>query len=235
MTEENGFPVYPNPAKKAQFGDEALGKKTEFWGQDPFNMPPAAKLDQYVPSADERDNWDIDLPPLKGNVRTFQTGATRDTDDGKIDLEGFLNPAAVEAFGLYMHYNRVQSDGTLRDSDNWQRGIPNDQYVKSLWRHFLSVWKWNRGYPIREGIVFALCGVLFNAFGILANILKENPKAAVEAVAVQPSKLVQPIAAGPIEVGTERSYNPKPEPVGELRGGGLGGFEQVGVIGFPGG
>ena len=69
-------------------------------------------------------------------VRTFDTGATRDTDDGKLDYEGFISPLVLERFARYMHTHRLQPDGTLRDSDNWQKGIPRDQYIKSAWRHF---------------------------------------------------------------------------------------------------
>src|SRR5262245_10789194 len=94
-------------------------------------------------------------------LRQFDTGANRDTDKGKYDYDGFLSPLAIEAFGAYMHFNRSIADGTFRDADNWQRGIPQDVYRKSLWRHWFDSWRALRGYPIKENVVWALCGVLF--------------------------------------------------------------------------
>jgi hypothetical protein len=97
-------------------------------------------------------------------MRTFQTGATRDTDSGKLDYEGFLSPQALVAFAEYMHKNRIQSDGSLRSSDNWQKGIPQDEYIKSAWRHFMAWWGAHRDKrQDRE----AICGLLFNAMGYL--------------------------------------------------------------------
>jgi hypothetical protein len=108
-------------------------------------------------------------------MREFSTGANRNSDDGKYDYEGFLSPRVIEAFGAYMHFNRHLEDGSMRDSDNWQLGIPTDAYMKSSWRHFFDVWKYHRNIPIKEGIVFALCAVLFNTMGYLDELLKEKP------------------------------------------------------------
>lgn len=104
-------------------------------------------------------------------MRQFETGATRDTDAGKIDFEGFLSPLALEAFGEYMNKNRVQADGNLRDSDNWQKGIPKEAYMKSAWRHFFSVWK---HYREEQDYTEDLCALLFNVQGLLHETLKEK-------------------------------------------------------------
>jgi hypothetical protein len=82
-----------------------------------------------------------------GTLRTFASGATRDTASGKIDPEGFLDPLVILAFSEYMDRHRVQSDGSLRASDNWQAGFPRAQTMKSLWRHFLDLWLLHRGHP----------------------------------------------------------------------------------------
>ena len=112
-----------------------------------------------------------------GMIRSFDTGATRDTEEGKYDYEGFLSPLALEAFAKYMHGHRLQSDGALRDSDNWQKGIPKEVYMKSLWRHLIALWKCHRGYGMELGEVEeALCGLLFNAFGYLHERKKLNPQ-----------------------------------------------------------
>ena len=67
-------------------------------------------------------------------IRTFNTGATRDSDEGKLDFEGFLSPLVIERYAEYLNAHRVQSDGKLRDSDNWQNGMGLSVYMKSLWR-----------------------------------------------------------------------------------------------------
>lgn len=102
--------------------------------------------------------------------REFSTGATRDTDHEKIDFEGFLSPLVIEAYGDYMHRNRFLPDGSVRASNNWQLGIPTTAYMKSLWRHFFSVWMAHfkrQPLPKQE-----LCAVIFNASGLLHETLK---------------------------------------------------------------
>ena len=109
-----------------------------------------------------------------GKVRTFASGATRDTDEGKWDGEGFLSPIVLSRYYEYMHENRVQSDGSLRASDNWQRGIAKEAYIKSLHRHFHDLWLHHRGYgeQAREDEERALCAIIFNAMGMLYEELK---------------------------------------------------------------
>jgi hypothetical protein len=115
--------------------------------------------------------------------RVFKTGASRNNDTGKLDFDGFFSPLALEAQAEYMNYHRSLEDGSTRDSDNWQKGIPLDAYRKSAWRHFMDVWKFGRGMPIKENFVFAACGLLFNINGWLHVYLKENPDAVENAVA----------------------------------------------------
>lgn len=118
----------------------------------------------------------------KAAKRVFSTGATRDTVAGKIDYEGHLSVLALEAYGTYMDYNRLMKDGSARPSDNWQLGIPRDQYMKSGLRHMFDWWKYHRGFSIKENIVWALCGVLFNASGYLHELLKNDPTLLVESL-----------------------------------------------------
>jgi len=68
-------------------------------------------------------------------MREFSTGATRNDDENKLDYEGFLNPFCEYVFAQYMHEHRKQADGVFRASDNWQKGMPRVQYLKSLVRH----------------------------------------------------------------------------------------------------
>lgn len=68
-------------------------------------------------------------------VREFATGANRDRVDGKLDFRGFVSPKALRRFGAFMNKNRRLADGSLRDSDNWKKGIPISVYIESLIRH----------------------------------------------------------------------------------------------------
>lgn len=104
-------------------------------------------------------------------MRHFKTGATRNNDEDKVDYEGFLSPLAIEAYGEYMHKAREQDDGSIRDSDNWQKGIPIPEYMKSMWRHFFSVWKKHRA---GEDNTEDLCALLFNVQGYLHEKIKHE-------------------------------------------------------------
>jgi len=111
---------------------------------------------------------------MKNKIRTFKTGATRDTDANKIDPEGFISPIVLKRFSEYMNKHRIQPNGVLRASDNWQKGIPKEEYMKSGWRHFLDWWLEHRGHKSRNGLEDALCGVMFNSMGYLFEILKNK-------------------------------------------------------------
>lgn len=110
----------------------------------------------------------------KIQMRKFETGATRNSEEGKLDFEGFLSPLVLERFAEFMHKHRIQADGKLRDSDNWQKGMPLETYMKSGFRHFMSWWKEHRGHPTDEGLEEALCALLFNASGYLHETLKRK-------------------------------------------------------------
>ena len=105
---------------------------------------------------------------MSADIRRFETGATRDTVEGKADYEGFLSPEVLVEFGKYMDQNRHLKDGSLRDSDNWQSmfGPTPDAHctvcLKSLLRHVLDLWLFHRGKKGRDTIDEALGGAFFN-------------------------------------------------------------------------
>ena len=107
-------------------------------------------------------------------MREFETGATRDTDNDKLDYDGFLSPLVLKRYAQYLDKHRIQADGNLRESDNWQKGIPFTVYMKSGWRHFMDWWSLHReNVPVdSEKLEDALCAVLFNAMGYLHEYLK---------------------------------------------------------------
>jgi len=116
------------------------------------------------------------------SMRTFNSGATRDSDEMKLDYDGFLSPLVLRRYAEYLNKHRVQADGKLRDSDNWQKGIPLKVYMKSLWRHFMDIWTFHRGIwktgtpgsSTREKREEAICAVIFNASGYLHELLKQS-------------------------------------------------------------
>ena len=113
-------------------------------------------------------------------MRYFSTGATRDVDDNKLDFEGFLDPDVIQRYGEFMHIKRYQEDGKLRSADNWQKGISRDDYMSSLWRHFMDAWTLHRGHEVTDpkgnpvDMESALNGVLFNAMGYLFEELRKD-------------------------------------------------------------
>lgn len=108
-----------------------------------------------------------------GKLRTFETGATRDTAQGKPDPEGYWSPLAMDRYDEYMLRHQVQADGSVRDSDNWQKGFGLPTLMKSLLRHVRAVWRLHRGWakPNDDSIEDHLCGVIFNAQVYLHELL----------------------------------------------------------------
>ena len=114
-------------------------------------------------------------------MRGFESGATRDCAEGKIDYEGCLSPLVLEAFGEYMLDCSVCSDGSKRPSDNWQKGIPLQEYMRSLLRHTMDAWKIHRGYEVKDrktGKIItmrvALSAIMFNVMGYFHEYLKKE-------------------------------------------------------------
>lgn len=118
------------------------------------------------------DHWSVNTA---AKIRTFDTGATRDTDKDKLDYEGFLSPLVLERYARYLHKHRTQSDGQLRDSDNWQKMFGEKHFdvcIKSTLRHVIDVWKQHRGYKGEQSIEDSICAILFNMQAYLFKILK---------------------------------------------------------------
>lgn len=118
-------------------------------------------------------------PEAEAVLRKFEDGVIRDSDDQKLDFEGFLSPAVLWAFAEYMHKHRKLPDGSMRGSDNWQGGMPLDVYLKSLLRHVMDLWMLHRGFkPVRPengeevSLSDTLGGILFNLQGFWLQTLK---------------------------------------------------------------
>lgn len=129
-------------------------------------------------------------PPRE--MRKFDTGATRSPETGKLDYEGFLSPWVLERYAEYMHEHRLQADGSLRASDNWQKGIPLSAYMKSEVRHTIEAWKVHREavvpfgdeiIPTADGPITledCLCAKIFNTCGYLHELLRARRERKVQ-------------------------------------------------------
>ncbi len=112
-----------------------------------------------------------------GEIRTFETGAKRDTAEGKLDYMKALCPLVLRRYVQYLDKHRLMPDGSMRDFNNWKQGIPREVWHSSKGRHFFADWLLEEGYGVSDnhGSVDeedALCGELFNAMGKLREILR---------------------------------------------------------------
>jgi hypothetical protein len=109
-------------------------------------------------------------------IRSFSTGATRDTDDNKHDVHGYMSPIVRLRFAEYMTSKRRQPDGSVRSGSNWQNGMPRLEYAKSLERHVLDVALHvdGDGDRAKEPLEVALCAAIFNAVGLLHEVLRDR-------------------------------------------------------------
>lgn len=149
------------------------------------------------------------------NIRKFETGATRSPDAGRYDPEGFLSPIVIERFCEYMNKHRVQSDGSVRGSDNWQKGMPFETYIKGHWRHFLHLWTRYRGYQVMDPGAAAdmeedLCAIMFNVGGMLFELLKDKRRMSLHISRPEPVAADDMIVASPQE---GLKLHPAQEPV----------------------
>ena len=113
------------------------------------------------------------------NIRIFPSGSTRDTDIAKLNYIKALSPLVLHRFVEYLGKHRVQSDGNLRDWDNWKKGIPKQTYIESLMRHLIALWLLHDGFQAWDNhgkvdIEDSLCAIIFNSSGYLHEILKEK-------------------------------------------------------------
>ena len=111
-------------------------------------------------------------------MQTFDTGATRDNSDDKLNYVGFFSPIVLKRYAEYLQLHCVQVDGNIRSADNWKKGMPLQKYIESLLRHIMDVWLIHDNQDcldIRDGhkitIDEALCAVIFNSMGYLHELL----------------------------------------------------------------
>lgn len=122
------------------------------------------------------NNGRLDEALKENTVRRFESGATR-SGGVKLEYTRFFDARVNKRVAEYMHKHRTQADGSVREPDNWKKGIDRGSYVASLARHEKDMELWEQGYPeeMTETIEDSLCALMFNAHGLLYEILKEQP------------------------------------------------------------
>jgi len=95
-------------------------------------------------------------------ITQFDTGAIRDSQEGKID---FVETISYTAFARYAHY--MTGKKAKYGSGNFKKGIPIESYEKSLMRHIhkYMVNKYEHGDLERDQD--HLAAIVFNVFGIM--------------------------------------------------------------------
>jgi hypothetical protein len=127
-------------------------------------------------------------PPAKpGVIRLFETGATRNVEVDP-DIHGSTSPLALQMFGRYMQEHRLQADGTMRDADNWKKGITRDSYMRSMRRHLHDLELHYSGYGdlARDDLYAALSGLFFNVQGFMHEQMKADIETEREQEAAAP-------------------------------------------------
>lgn len=110
-------------------------------------------------------------------IRTFDTGATRDTVKGKLNYVKALSPIVLQRYVQYLDAHRKQPDGSMREFDNWKKGIPEEIYLDGLGRHFMAAWLLAQGFSAEDNhgpvtLEDTLCAIIFGASGWLHERLK---------------------------------------------------------------
>ena len=114
-------------------------------------------------------------------IRTFSSGATRDTAKGKLSYVKALSPIVLQRYVQYLDGHRKQPDGSMRDFDNWKQGIPEETYLDGLGRHFVAAWLLAQGFSAEDNhgpvtLEDTLCAILFGASGLLHELLMKKIK-----------------------------------------------------------
>lgn len=103
----------------------------------------------------------------------FETGALRDSQEGKEDYVETVSYTAMKRFAQYMTGKKKRYG-----AGNFKKGIPIESYEQSLMRHIQKYFanKYEGGDCEKEED--HLSAILFNAFGIIHEEEREKTKAA---------------------------------------------------------
>lgn len=105
---------------------------------------------------------------MEEEIRRFETGAVRGSS-GKFDFPEYLSAHLIFRFGEHMRKNAIKYG-----AGNWKKKIPEDEYFKSLCRHFFMLY-----IEKTEGIVLEpdtdhLASLIFNIQGLIHEEIKDK-------------------------------------------------------------
>jgi len=103
--------------------------------------------------------------------RVFETGAMRDSDN---DKEDYIESISWIALQRYCKYMKTQESKYGRG--NWKKGIPIEEYEKSLFRHIQKYIANKYDNANLEPEIDHLSAALFNLQGLIHEIEKLNKK-----------------------------------------------------------
>jgi len=97
-------------------------------------------------------------------MRKFETGAIRDSDEGKIKYVDAICLEFFQMYGSYMRKHCVQKDGQCRSTSNWKKGFGLDVTIDSFFRHAVDFVLSHYGIPVDSKLSHEdlACAVRFN-------------------------------------------------------------------------
>ena len=103
-------------------------------------------------------------------MRQFESGATRDSNEGKLAYIHFMSPHVLTEYCSYLERHRETPNGK-RGADNWKAGIPIPVYMESMHRHVHEAWtQFEEGRDIELDTISA---IIFNAMGMMYERLRK--------------------------------------------------------------
>lgn len=169
--------------KREEDWDDLGGHPMKALPRDSYSVPVMDSIKHTLSAGfEDEPGHGYEPKPLGGPTRVFNTGATRDSDDSKLDYEGFISPLVLRRYAEYMHRCRLRNippGEPIRGSDNWQKGIPKEAYVKSMIRHVMEFWTQHRAIKVDPSRADelnqdTLCAIMFNVMGYLYEDLKDG-------------------------------------------------------------
>ncbi len=94
-------------------------------------------------------------------IRHFDTGAVRGSG-GKFDFPEYISPFMIFRFAEHMRKN-----ATKYGAGNWKKGIPREEYFKSLCRHFFMIFMEETEGVKMEPESDHLSAMIFNIQGMI--------------------------------------------------------------------
>ena len=99
---------------------------------------------------------------MEEEIRKFESGAVRGSG-GKFDFPEYISPHLIFRFAEHMRKNAVKYG-----AGNWKKKIPENEYFKSLCRHFFMLYM-----EKTEGIVWFWIGTHDEYNKMISYLIKE--------------------------------------------------------------